>query len=43
MQPVLNEFMAAGEAAWKEARHRLQELLSSSCNELQGNASLMKQ
>jgi fumarylacetoacetase len=43
VQPVLNEFMACGEAAWKEARLRLLELLSSSCSELQGNDSLMRQ
>ncbi|KAK2164140.1 hypothetical protein LSH36_68g07093 [Paralvinella palmiformis] len=38
---VLNDFMALGYAAWKEARARLQELLSVNCNELKGNGDLM--
>ena len=33
--------MALGYAAWKEARARLQELLSVNCNELKGNGDLM--
>ena len=40
-QSVLNDFMALGHSSWKEARSRLQELLSVNCNELKGNADLM--
>jgi len=40
-QPVLNEFMSLGRAAWLETRHRLQELLSTSCLELQQDKQLL--
>ncbi|KAK2164143.1 hypothetical protein LSH36_68g07008 [Paralvinella palmiformis] len=40
-KPVLNDFMALGYPAWKEARARLQELLGVNCDELKGNAELM--
>lgn len=39
-QPVLNDFMATGHAAWKEARARLQELLSVENNEIKSNTDL---
>ena len=39
-KPVLNDFMALGYGAWKEARARLQELLGTSCDDLKENAEL---
>lgn len=41
VQPVLNDFMALGNGAWKEARTRLQELLGTECNDLKGNSDLV--
>ncbi|KAK2164142.1 hypothetical protein LSH36_68g07006 [Paralvinella palmiformis] len=40
-KPVLNDFMALGYPAWKEARARLQELIGVNCDELKGNAELI--
>ena len=42
LQPVLNDFMAAGFEAWKETRKRLQQLLSPNCPDLRNNEMLMR-
>lgn len=39
-KPVLNDFMALGNAAWKETRARLQDLLDVNNSEISGNNDL---
>ncbi len=41
-QSALNDFMALGQTAWREARQRIQQLLSIDCSELQGNPDFLK-
>ena len=40
LQDVLNDFMELGIGAWREARARLQELLSNTCDDLKENTDL---
>ncbi len=39
-RPALNDFMAAGSAAWRQVRRRLTQLLSEDCTTLRDDATL---
>ncbi|XP_047702627.1 fumarylacetoacetase isoform X2 [Prionailurus viverrinus] len=41
-QPALNSFMGLGQAAWREARESLQNLLSTSCARLRDDTDLRR-